>query len=238
MKKFLFAAIALGIISGCTVEAQVPTFRETKISMVEIFKKLDHPKTIYCGCDIVFPKRGGFMPDLESCGYVIRSDAKRASHIEAEHIMPAWEFGRNRSCWKKGHRRYCQSSDEQYQIMETDLHNIYPAIGEVNADRSNFRYVETLFKKPNIRGYGRCEMQINTHKKLASPPERARGIAARAYLYMSERYNIPLSDNQRAQFEKWDRTYKPDTNECLRNLLIEIRQGNDNPYVSRACKTK
>ncbi|EGH19336.1 endonuclease I, partial [Pseudomonas savastanoi pv. glycinea str. race 4] len=36
------------------------------------------------------------------CGYVPRKSAKRASRIEWEHIVPAWQIGHLRQCWQNG----------------------------------------------------------------------------------------------------------------------------------------
>ena len=41
--------------------------------------------------------------------------------------------------WKDGGRKAC-SKDPIFNKMEADMHNLVPAIGELNADRSNFRY--------------------------------------------------------------------------------------------------
>lgn len=83
--------------------------------------------------------------------------------------------------------------------------------------------------------YGQCEMAINFKGRQAQPPKRARGIISRAYLYMSERYAIHLSDSQRRLFEGWDRMYPPSDDECLWNNLIKAQQGTDNRFVSTRC---
>lgn len=57
-----------------------------------------------------------------------------------EHIVPAWTFGHQRQCWKNGGRENCANDDPVFKAMEADLFNLYPAVGEVNGDRSNFNY--------------------------------------------------------------------------------------------------
>jgi deoxyribonuclease-1 len=79
-------------------------------------------------------------------------------------------------------------------------------------------------------------MVIDRNKEEAMPPVRARGIIARAYLYMSSRYNIELSKEKEQLFKKWNKMYAPDKNECLRNSRIRQIQGHDNPFVSRGCR--
>ena len=74
--------------------------------------------------------------------------------------------------------------------MESDMHNIFPAIGEINADRSNYPFGE-IPGEP--RKYGLCYMEIK--RKIVEPTEKVRGNIARAYFYMSYQYDelfVPL----------------------------------------------
>lgn len=223
------------------VYAEPPAnFREAKKAMVKIFKHLNKPTTLYCGCSIEFPFRGGYKPDLRSCGYAIQKDEKRAERIEAEHIMSAWEFGHNLSCWTDAEigegRHDCEETSELFNKMESDLHNLYPAIGEVNKERSNYGFTEYLANRNTIEPFGRCEMYISPSDRLALPPKRSRGIIARAYLYMSYRYQLPIDKNHLELYYKWDREFPPDGNECKRNHLIEKVQGNSNPFMGKRCR--
>ena len=242
LKKIVLPFVALALCSfsmssfandNNTTTRQNLTFRDAKVHMVKIFKELDDAKTLYCGCDIIFKGRG-YMPDLESCGYKIRKNEKRARRIEAEHIMPAWEFGHDMTCWKNSKRQGCSTDDQTFQLIESDLHNLYPAIGEVNADRSNYKYTETL----RGSGYGKCQMVIDRRRQRALPPERSRGIVARAYLYMSEKYGVALDREHINLFNQWNNKYNVYKNECLRNKLITKVQGNDNHFVTEKCKKK
>lgn len=70
----------------------------------------------------------------------------RAKRIEWEHVMPAHNFAHHLPCWKEGGRKACKK-DKTFKTMEADMHNLVPEIGEVNADRSNFRYgASTIWK--------------------------------------------------------------------------------------------
>ncbi|NYT46331.1 MAG: endonuclease [Candidatus Methanofishera endochildressiae] len=55
--------------------------------------------------------------------------------------------------------------------MAADLYNLYPAIGAVNAMRSNYPYAAITGE-----GMGECNMIINGGK--ANPPDRAKGAVA------------------------------------------------------------
>ena len=102
------------------IQEKQRNFKTAKRDMHVIFTHLKSPKTIYCGCDIKFSKHY-YYPDLESCGYQNHSprNLNRAHRIEAEHIMPAWEFGKDQSCWTKHHgRQNCENTSDRFNMME------------------------------------------------------------------------------------------------------------------------
>jgi deoxyribonuclease-1 len=79
---------------------------------------------------------------------------KRSKRIELEHVVPAESFGRAFSEWWRGGHPECVSSkgkafkgcncaskmNQVYRLMQADLYNLYPAIGAVNALRSNYNF--------------------------------------------------------------------------------------------------
>lgn len=125
---------------------------------------------------------------------------ERAKTVEWEHVMPVEYFAKDLPCWKDGGRKAC-SKDKTFKIMESDMINLVPAIGEINNDRSNFRFGEKLPKKGQ---YGKCEFEVDSKNKIAYPKKEIRGDIARIYLYMSKTYNIKLSKKDKEMFEKWD----------------------------------
>lgn len=191
----------------------------------------DAPADFYCGCKISWHGKKG-VPDLSSCGYSVRKNANRAERIEWEHVMPAWEFGHQRQCWQNGGRKSC-SKDADYRRIESDLHNLQPAIGEVNGDRNNFQYSQW---NGGEQQYGQCSMKIDFKQKLAQPPERARGTIARTYFYMRDQYHLRLSRQQTQLFTAWDKQYPVTSWECERDNRIAKVQGNHNSYVQQACQ--
>lgn len=203
-------------------------FQQAKAYAAEIND--DAPGSFYCGCKITWHGKKG-EPDLNSCGYQPRKNARRAARIEWEHVMPTWEFGHQRQCWQNGGRKNC-SKDADYRRIETDLHNLQPAIGEVNGDRGNYAYSQW---KGTDKQYGQCSMQIDFKNKQAQPPERARGAIARTYFYMRDQYHLRLSRQQTQLFTAWNKLYPVSKWECERDQRIARVQGNHNPYVLEAC---
>ncbi|WP_261979517.1 endonuclease [Buchnera aphidicola] len=206
----------------------IKNFQQAKILAIKIHKNA--PGTFYCGCKIIWHNKKG-IPNLSSCGYKIRKNKNRATRIEWEHVMPAWQFGHQKKCWKKGGRKKC-IKDRNYRNIESDLHNLQPSIGEVNADRSNFIYGEL---NSDIKQYGKCNIKIDFKKKIVEPPKISRGPIARTYLYMSEIYNIKLSKQEKILFKKWNINFPVTKWECKRESLIFKIQGNHNNYIYKKC---
>lgn len=77
------------------------------------------------------------------------------------------------------------------------MHNLQPAVGEVNGDRANFMYSQWNGGEGQ---YGQCTMKVDFKEKVAEPPARARGAIARTYFYMRDQYNLTLSRQQTQLF--------------------------------------
>jgi hypothetical protein len=103
----------------------------------------------------------------------VRKNENRASRVEWEHVVPAWQFGHQRQCWQDGGRKNC-AKDPEYRKMESDMHNLQPAVGEVNGDRGNFMYSQWNGGEGQ---YGQCAMKVDFKDKVAEPPARARGAS-------------------------------------------------------------
>lgn len=74
--------------------------------------------------------------------------------------------------------------------MESDQHNLQPAIGEVNDDRSNYRYSQFT---EEFTQYGQCKAAIDFNDRKFQSREEFYGVITRTYFYMSYKYNINLS---------------------------------------------
>lgn len=191
-------------------------------------------KTFYCGCDMV--KGGSWeIPDFKSCGFEVRKNKERASRIEWEHIVPAWQFGNQKQCWRDGLEKYnsgrkgCKGNEE-FEMMEADLHNLVPAIGEVNGDRSNFK--ATMIAEKIAPQYGQCNMVIDFTNKKAMPPQEIRGDIARIHFYMADRYNLRLSSQDIKIYTAWNNQDPVSKDELELNNKKAIYQGNSNPFVT------
>ena len=199
----------------------------------------DRRETFYCGCAF----DGDNRVDLYSCGMSSLVTVNRALRVEAEHVFPASQFGNFRRCWRQPERfdacrdgsgntvpgrECCMRVDETFVTAHNDLHNLYPAVGHVNARRSNHNWGSVYFFGER---YGQCEMRVSPWLRRAEPPEETRGAIARTMLYMRDTYGFRLSPRDERLYQAWNNQYPPDDWERLRNRRIRAIQGVSNPYI-------
>jgi deoxyribonuclease-1 len=232
--SWLFGVSLLcGLFSTSLTAAEHPSsFSAAKKIAQKIYQQYLPLNTFYCGCDIAIIGKV-WQIDHASCGYKVRKQMIRANRIEWEHVVPAWEFGHQRQCWQNGGRKNCTKNNIQFKKMQADLHNLVPAIGEVNGDRSNFRFSDWGGKPQQ---YGQCEMMVDFKGRKAQPPQRSRGPIARTYLYMQQTYGLQISNSQQKQFNAWNKIQPVTATECQRDQLIATRQGNHNDFVFKQCQ--
>ena len=173
----------------------------------------------------------------DSCGYKPRKNKKRGETIEWEHIMPAYRFASGLQCWNekicvdkngksyKG-RKCCEKVDKKFRIMQADMYNLVPSVGELNGDRSNYSYG---IIDGEARLYGECDFEVSGKK--AEPKEDIRGDIARTYFYMEETYNIELTNEERQLFIMWDKMDNISQWEKIRAKRIKEIQGNENKFI-------
>lgn len=198
-------------------------------------------KTIYCLADFDSKK---WVTDAN--GFASTKHKKRQKKIEWEHIVPAENFGRNFAAWREGNaqcikkntgkpykgRKCAQKVDKQYRLMQADMYNLYPAIGAVNALRSNYNFYSKIDSTPSQ--FGHCPIKIKN--KSVQPPSYTRGQIARAYLYMEQSYPQYKIGRQKRELQAWDKQYPVTEQECQRTRLIEGIQGNENTIIKPACQ--
>jgi len=200
--------------------------RSKRILATKIYRL--HQKTFYAGCDYEIQGKR-LVPIVNTCGFHYRKNPKRANRIEWEHIVPAWHFGHNLKCWKKGGRKLCRDTNAKFRQMEADMHNLVPSIGEINGDRSNYPYGNIPGEK---RVYGKVDMEIESSKRVAEPKKSILGDIARTYFYMHDKYNMYISPKQEKMLIKWNNQDPVSRWEKKKNRLVRDIQGDDNEYIS------
>jgi len=232
MKKLLsVVALALSVITPA-FSSPPSTFSEAKvIAKQKIY--LDQANSsmgeLYCGCKWTWVGKSGGRIDAESCGLKARKQENRAERTEWEHIVPAWTFGNQRQCWKNGGREYCVDDDPVFRAMEADLFNLYPSVGEVNGDRSNFNYGMASGVAPQ---YGQCKTRVDFDQRAAEPRDEVKGLVARTTFYMFDRYKLSMSRQQQQILMAWDKQYPVSSWEKERDRRIAAIMGYSNPFVT------
>lgn len=232
MKKLLYV-VTLALTAVSPALANPPaTFTEAKVVAKQRIY-LDQADSamgdLYCGCKWTWVGKSGGRVDLKSCGYQARKLQIRAERTEWEHIVPAWTFGHQRQCWQNGGREHCVDSDPTFRAMEADLFNLYPSVGEVNGDRSNFNYGMVSGVAPQ---YGQCTTRIDFQQKAAEPRDEVKGLVARTTFYMFDRYQLSMSRQQQQLLMAWDKQHPVSAWEKERDQRIAQVMGHANPFVT------
>lgn len=233
MRKFLILFIVLGIAFHFPVNAAPQYFSEAKVQARQTIyadQNQSEQGTLYCGCKWEWTGKSGGRVDLESCGYVPRKNANRAARIEWEHIVPAWVIGHQRQCWQKGGRENCTKTDPVFRVMEADLFNLAPVIGEVNGDRSNYLYGMVSRAMPNQ--YGQCTTRTDFKERTTEPRDKVKGFVARVTFYMYDRYGLSMSKAQQRILMAWDHQFPVSAWERELNNRIAKLMGHHNRYVT------
>ena len=187
-----------------------------------------HQKAFYSNCDYKI-KEKKLIPIHKTCGFKYRKNKNRSERIEWEHVVPAWHFGHQLRCWQNGGRMTCRNTNTKFKQMEADMHNLVPAIGEINGDRSNFRFGMIEGEK---RAYGEVNMEILFSNKKAEPMESVFGDIARVYFYMRDRYGLRISKTQEKMLIAWNNIDPVSSWEKKKNQLIKELQGDENLYIT------
>nr|WP_082859518.1 endonuclease [Microbulbifer sp. Q7] len=210
----------------------ITTFSQAKrVLSSAVYREPADQVAFYSGC--AYHRQGKkLVPDWTTCGYKPRKNANRGSRIEWEHVVPAWVIGHQRQCWQTGGRKSCSRNDELFRMAEADMHNLVPAIGELNGDRSNYRFTEL---GDSFGQYGNVEFKVDFKQRAVQPPANRKGDIARTYLYMADTYGLSLSRAQKRLFEAWNWQDPVDLWECERERRIKEVQSNSNTFVSENC---
>lgn len=239
--KLLFSLVALlfPFMAHTTPNTSIDSFSKSKrLLMDNVYNQNSVRRTVYC--DVPFnAKKQTQLPS----GFNTSLYESRAKRIEFEHVVPAENFGRSFKEWREGAsecvkngkaykgRKCATKASKEFRLMQADGYNLFAAIGSVNAYRSNYNFQMLSGTKSN---FGSCDFHVDNRK--AQPPELARGLIARTYLYFDVTYpSFRLSQQQRQLFNVWDKQYPVSQFECDKAKKVEKYQHNTNPILAQRC---
>jgi deoxyribonuclease-1 len=197
----------------------VPSFQTSRKRMYVIHKGTP---TLYCGCDWADK-----VVAKESCS-LETFDGLRWNRTEAEHVVPASVIGEHFPCWEEGGRSHCEKEDPAFKSAHNDLHNLRPAVGQINLYRSSNSM--GLIADEDLE-YGTCDFEVDVEADRVEPRPEVRGDIARIYFYMEWQHGVLLSQGQRRLFLHWHREDPVSDTEKELDAAIFERQGNHNPFV-------
>ena len=219
------------LISTLNYSAPPKNFGTAKKMASQLFA--GHKQTLYCQC--TYDARKAI--DLKSCGMESAGHIKRAQRLEWEHIVAAENFGRHFQCWRepicmgrkpyKG-RKCCQKIEPAFREMEAELYNLWPSVGLVNGARSNYRFA---MLGQDVPGFYGCAIKIDKKTRSVEPPGPAKGIVARASLFVEAHYGINLSSAQKQLFMAWNKQFPPTAWEKEWAYQVYLIEGYHNPFI-------
>lgn len=171
-----------------------------------------------------------FWGDLYGHGGVTVYSQQRFGHIKpdwtnAEHIFPmAWVVN-SLTCRD---RKDCRRHSKQFQFIEADLHNIYPARKDLNMARGSYSFGEIENKE---RVWVDYDFGIDYKRKLVEPPHVSKGEIARAMFYIVDAYGLALFKKQAELLRDWNQIDPPSKEEQRRNKIIEKLQQTRNYFI-------
>lgn len=210
MIRFLFSVIGV-IFAAAACADHAPTQRGARLvdyqhALPLVWSTLyqDGGETLYCA------RRFG-------------KDKGRA--INVEHVFPMSWVARHLKC---GQRQQCRDTNERFNLIEADLHNLWPARADVNKARSSHPFGMIDGERRAFEG---CDFEIDERRRMVEPRPQVRGEIARSIFYMAKEYGLVIYPRQGRLLQTWNRDDPVNNEERRRNDLIERIQGNRNPYI-------
>ena len=142
-----------------------------------------------------------------------------------EHVYPMGWVSRALRC---GDRQACRRESARFNVIESDMHNMYPARKDLNRARGSYPFREIRGERRVERG---CDLEIDHRARVVEPRPAVRGDIARSMLYMADRYDLKIYERQRRLLLEWHRDDPVDDAERERNRHIARIQGQRNHWI-------
>lgn len=191
----------------------------------------DHRYTFFCHQS--FSAQG--LVHIKAC----EQCPTQTTPIQWMALVPTKKMAQHLLCYQekicidnKGQRfkglRCCQHNNEIYQQMQKDLHNFVPELPFLKQQRQRLVFGNISVETD---AYPECFV-IDKKRKILIPSREVRGMIARTYLYMRDKYHITLTPEETRLYLDWHQEYPVSVWERKRNQRIQDIQGNSNHYVS------
>ncbi len=225
-------AISQALDDGWFAPSQMISVELAKKQLKKIYLRGNHLRTLHCGC--VFDKIQQVYPEICDHGPKGTGDRSLRKILEWVHVVPVAIFAKPLKCWddalcrrdEKGRGngpRCCNVMSHKFKTREADMHNLFPAIQKGDDER--------IGGPDAFGGMGEYKFCKDKTTRALGPRPGARGDIARAYFYMSRQYGLKIAEPLEDRLRVWHLEDPPDRWEEERNSLIEMEQGNRNPFI-------
>ncbi|MDE0679365.1 MAG: endonuclease [Gammaproteobacteria bacterium] len=153
----------------------------------------------------------------------------RGDRFSVEHVYPASWMKETADCPDET-RDGCRKNSRRFNLMEADLHNLFPALRGINGDRSNYTF-SIIGEDMNEAAYGNCDFEVDAKERRVEPRPGARGEIARAIFYMHSEYGSPIDHELFELLVKWHWDDEVSAEEVRRNEVIFKIQGTRNSFI-------
>lgn len=207
-RSSMLSLLCFALVLPCLAlagQGEIATYREAR----EIFWNQLYPHgtwTLYCGQRVHGPE----------------------ITVEIEHIYPVDWMVTSTGC---RNRSQCQASNERFNRMEADLHNMYATLAMIDGARPKHAFGMVTGEDHVIQPS--CDFEHDLLRKLSEPRPLARGNLARSIFYMHSEYNLPIPPAMVMLLKHWNRADPPSRHEQMRNQRIEAIQGTRNPFIDQ-----
>lgn len=155
--------------------------------------------------------------------------------IGMTHVYPPVRMKEITPCPDSMSVAQCRNASRRFRIMEADLHNTYPALSFVDAERGASLF--GMIPGEN-RLYESCDIERSKRAGIVEPRAEVRGNIARSIMYMHSTYNVSVAAKMRSVLLRWHRDDPVSEQERRRNDRIAGIQGTRNPYIDNPALMK
>lgn len=200
---------------------------------------LDYKTTMLNDCQYVYdPKSCMDITVVDTATCSVEQQKQRMQWIQ---VVPDTFYGRTMACMNedicvseftgKAYRGKlcCRLTNAKYREMEADLYNLIPVVSAI-ADLQEGKAFGEVAKPTHMVG------NVKIDSAFIEPPDERKGDIARVYLYMDQRYDLQLTPQERALFERWHALDAVDAKECAIAKIIKKVQKVANPWIDEGCK--
>ncbi len=123
----------------------------------------------------------------------------------------------------------------RFNHAEGDLHNLWPALTNLNSSRGKRPFGEIPGDDPKevVVNGKKFKCDFENDGSVVEPRKIVKGNLARSIFYMCKEYGFPVDAEMLKTLRKWNKEDPPSPFERMRNAKIALIQKTKNPFVDK-----